>query len=269
MATHQTAKTLYVSSQKTTFAYRRFGTDDGVPLLFLIHFRGTMDKWDPLLINSIAKNRPVILVDYAGVGQSTGRVAASFRESAEDIASFLSLIGVKEVDILGFSIGAFVAQLIALNTKKEILKVRKLIICASSASVGPDMPETSNDYVTAATAKDLIVDQFKTLFFPRNDIGEEACEKWWSRLKERNEETSGETPSDWASQGYQDGGLAMQTQGAAYAAFQDPEKSRGLDGSYSRLGDLQMPVLVAQGSVSEAYLVESRCLSWMQLVATY
>lgn len=253
MATHQTAKTLNVSSDTITFAYRRFGTPDGVPLLFLIHFRGTMDKWDPLLVNSIAKTRPVILVDYAGIGQSTGRVAASFRESAGDIACFLSLIGVNEVDILGFSIGAFVAQLIALNTKREVLKVRNLIICGSSASVGPEMPETYNDYTTAATAKDLTVDEFKALFFPRNEVGEEACEKWWSRLKERNEETSGEAPTNWASQGFEDGGIAMQAQGTAYAAFQDPEKSRGLDGSYDRLRELHVPVLVAQGSVSDAH----------------
>jgi pimeloyl-ACP methyl ester carboxylesterase len=250
MATHQTAKTQYVSSETTKFAYRRFGASEGVPLLFLIHFRGTMDKWDPLLINSVAKTRPVILVDYSGIGQSSGRVATSFRDSGADIMTFLSLIGVSKADILGFSIGAFVAQMVALNADANTLQVRKLIIAGSSASVGPDMPETKNDYQTAATAGTLEVGGFKTLFFPRNKEGEEAADAWWARVAERNETASGEKPSEWASQDLTDGGTAMQAQGTAYGAFMNAEASKGEDGTYGRLSELKMPVLVAQGSVS-------------------
>jgi pimeloyl-ACP methyl ester carboxylesterase len=250
MATHQTANTKYVSSETTTFAYRRFGRSEGVPLLFLIHFRGTMDKWDPLLIDSVAKTRPVILVDYSGIGQSSGRVATSFRESGADITTFLSLIGVSKVDVLGFSIGAFVAQMIALNADPNSLQVRKLIIAGSSASVGPDMPETKNDYQTAATAGTLEVGGFKTLFFPRNKEGEEAADSWWARVAERNEAASGEKPSEWASQDFRDGGAAMQAQGTAYGAFMNAEASKGDNGTYDRLSKLKMPVLIAQGNVS-------------------
>ncbi|KIW88338.1 uncharacterized protein Z519_10906 [Cladophialophora bantiana CBS 173.52] len=131
MATHQTAKTQYVSTPDgtITFAYRHIGTPnkDNVPLLFLIHFRVTIDKLDPLLINSIAQSRPVIL------------------DSAGDMATFMALLGVKELDVLGFSIGGFVARLLALNhADGDRSKGRKLIICGSTASVGPDMPETDN-----------------------------------------------------------------------------------------------------------------------------
>lgn len=250
MATHQTATTQYVSSETTSFAYRRFGASEGVPLLFLIHFRGTMDKWDPLLINSVAKTRPVILVDYSGIGQSSGRVATSFRDSGADIITFLSLIGVSKVDILGFSIGAFVAQMVALNADPNTLQVRKLIIAGSSASVGPDMPETKNDYQTAATAGTLEVGGFKTLFFPRNKEGGQAADSWWARVAERNESASGEKASEWASQDLADGGAAMQAQGTAYGAFMNAEASKGGDGTYDRLSELKMPVLVAQGNVS-------------------
>ncbi|KAJ9605710.1 hypothetical protein H2200_009559 [Cladophialophora chaetospira] len=257
MATYQTAKTQYITTHDNAikFAYRQFGTPSisGVPLLFLIHFRGTMDKWDPLLINSTAQHREVILVDYAGLGQSTGRVATSFRESAADIATFLSLIGVKKVDVLGFSIGALVGQLLALNhsttsDQEKSLHVRKLIIAGSSSSIGPDMPETTNDYKTAATAATLTVQEFKELFFPRNAAGEKAAEEWWARVSERNESTSGEVPSDWGSQGFKDGGAAIQAQAGAYGKILDVEGSKGLEGTYDRLGELKMPVLVAQGS---------------------
>ncbi|KAK3112960.1 hypothetical protein LTR53_010223 [Teratosphaeriaceae sp. CCFEE 6253] len=247
MSTYQSVKTQYASSSNGDFAYRRFSAADGTPLLFLMHFRGTMDKWDPLLINSIAQARPVILVDYRGIGQSSGRVAPSFRESAADLAEFLSLIGVKKIDILGFSIGAFVAQLLALN-HRDVLEIQHVVICGSSSSVGPDMPETANDYVTDATVPDLKVEHFKSLFFPRTPAGEKAAEEWWARTAERNERTSGETPMDWASQGLKDDGKAMMAQGQAYGAFQKAESSRGEDGSYDRLGELDVPVLVAQGS---------------------
>ena len=254
MSTHQTAKTQYVSASNGTFAYRHFGLVQAgqTPLLCLIHFRGTMDKWDPLLINSLAAYREVILVDYLGVGQSSGRVATSFRESAEDIAGFLASIDVSRVDILGFSIGAFVAQMIALNYSEQgKLEVEHLIICGSSSSVGPDMPVTANDYITPATTGTLTVDGFKALFFPRNLVGERAADDWWTRTKERNAEASGEEPSDWGSQDLRDEGRAMQAQGQAYAAFLGEETSQEREGSYARLHELSMPVLVAQGAVSD------------------
>jgi pimeloyl-ACP methyl ester carboxylesterase len=251
MTTFQTAKTSYVSYGDTKLAYRRFGASNGVPLLFLIHFRGTMDKWDPLLVNSIAASRPVILIDYAGVGKSTGEVAGSFRESAADVIEFLSLINVKEVDILGFSIGGFVAELVALNAPSSKLKVRKLVLCGTAASAGPDIVLSKNDYLPAATGKDIDVAAFKELFFAHTPEGEKAAEQWWDRIHERNEATSGEVPSKWLSEGYEDGGAGLQKQGAALQQWTNPDTSSGEEGSYSRLGQLDIPVLIANGSVSD------------------
>ncbi|KAH8127628.1 alpha/beta-hydrolase [Trichoderma asperelloides] len=203
MATHQTAKTSYVPYRDGKIAYRRFGASSGVPLLFLIHFRGTMDKWDPLLINNIAASRPVILVDYVGVGQSTGIVANNFREWADDMLEFLSLIDVKEVDLFGFSLGGFVAEMMTLNADPNKLKIRKLIL---------------------------------------------AAEEWWTRIHERNESTSGEVPTEWLSQGFKDGGAGMKAQVDALEKWSNPETSRGLEGSYDRLEQIDIPVLIANGS---------------------
>jgi pimeloyl-ACP methyl ester carboxylesterase len=251
MTTHQTAKTNYVPYRDGKIAYRRFGAPSGVPLVFFIHFRGTMDKWDPLLINNIAASRPVILVDYAGVGQSTGVVANNFREWADDMLEFLSLIDVKEVDLLGFSLGGFVAELVTLNADPNKLKVRKLILVGTAASAGPGIEKTPNDYIPYAAAADADLASMKVLFFPQNPVGEKAAEEWYARIQERNESTSGEVPSGWLSEGYKDGGAGLKAQADALEKWGNPETSRGLEGSYDRLEQIDIPVLIANGSVSD------------------
>ena len=252
--TQQTAKTSYVTYGDTKLAYRRFGQSTGVPLLFLIHFRGTMDKWDPLLINSLAASRPVILVDYKGVGKSTGPVATSFRECANDIINFLSLIHVKEVDILGFSIGGFLAGLIGLNADPNKLKINHLVLAGTGASSGPGIENSTNPYMAAATSQDIDLPEFKELFFSHNPKGEKHAEEWWARVAERNESSSGETPSDWLSKGFKDQGAGLQAQGASLEKWFTPETSQGLEGSYGRLGELDIPILIANGSVSQPRL---------------
>ncbi|RKL41704.1 hypothetical protein BFJ72_g5596 [Fusarium proliferatum] len=253
MATQQTAKTQYVKSPNgATFAYRQIGNASGIPLVLLTHFRGTMDKWDPAIVNSFAKNRRIITVDYAGVGLSTGDVATSMRQSAADITQFIELIGEKEIDLLGFSIGGYVAQMVALNADPSKIKVRKLILAGTGTSYGPDLVYSQNkDVGSVAGVKDVDINVFKTLFFPKNAAGDAAAEAWWSRIHERSAATSGEEASLWLSSGYKDGGKGLMgqvTQGHDFT--ESPEKSKGEDGAYDRLPDLKIPVLVANGSVS-------------------
>ncbi|CZR45157.1 uncharacterized protein FPRO_15668 [Fusarium proliferatum ET1] len=251
MATQQTAKTQYVKSPNgATFAYRQIGNASGIPLVLLTHFRGTMDKWDPVIVNSFAKNRRIITVDYAGVGLSTGDVATSMRQSAADITQFVELIGEKEIDLLGFSIGGYVAQMVALNADPSKVKVRKLILAGTGTSYGPDLVYSQNkDVGSVAGVKDVDINVFKTLFFPKNAAGDAAAEAWWSRIHERSAATSGEEASLWLSSGYKDGGKGLMgqvTQGHDFT--ETPEKSKGEDGAYDRLPDLKIPVLVANGS---------------------
>ncbi|KAF5642403.1 nadph2 dehydrogenase [Fusarium tjaetaba] len=251
MATQQTAKTQYVKSPNgTTFAYRQIGNASDIPLVLLTHFRGTMDKWDPLIVNTLAKNRRIITVDYAGVGLSTGDVATSIRQSAADISQFVELIGEKEIDLLGFSIGGYVAQMVALNADPSKVKVRKLILAGTGTSYGPELVYSQNkDVGSVAGVKDVDINVFKTLFFPKNAEGDAAAEAWWSRIHKRSAETSGEKASLWLSSRYKDGGkglIGQVTQGHDFT--ESAEKSKGEDGAYERLSNLKIPVLIANGS---------------------
>lgn len=93
-----------------TYAYREVGPTDASPLVLLQHFRGNLDNWDPPLIDAFARSCRVITVDYAGVGGSSGTTAHSIEQMATETIAFVTALELTEVDILGFSIGSFVAQ---------------------------------------------------------------------------------------------------------------------------------------------------------------
>jgi pimeloyl-ACP methyl ester carboxylesterase len=247
--TQQTAKTEYTANQDgTKYGYRRFGATTGVPLLFLMHFRGTMDAWDPLLINPIAAHRPIILFDNAGVGKSTGTVSTTVKEMAAHVLNFLSLINVKEVDILGFSLGGFIAPMAYLNGPKGL--VRKLILAGTGPSAGEEAQANTDDENAyafgAATQLELTYDNcFAKIFFYDSPTSYDAGQKWWERIHERGPATSGEERSDFVSEHGLDGGAGMQAQGTALGNFSNIENRA--DGSYDRLGEITAPTFVAQG----------------------
>jgi hypothetical protein len=103
--THQTAPTQFVEASGIRFAYRRFGNPAGLPLVFNQHFTGTMDHWDPAVIDGLAKEREVILFNNAGVSSSSGEVPTSIEGMAADAIAFIGALGPSKVDVLGFSIG--------------------------------------------------------------------------------------------------------------------------------------------------------------------
>src|SRR5712671_6614667 len=115
--THVTAPTRFVESDGIKFAYRRFGQESGMPLLFFQHFRGGMDHWDPAVTDGFAQDRSVVLFDNAGVAGT---------------------LGLSQVDVLGFSIGGYVAQTLALRHRTL---VRRMILVAT----GPRGGEPSQD----------------------------------------------------------------------------------------------------------------------------
>ena len=101
-----------------SYTYRDTGGHDGpVPVVLLQHFRGNLDSWDPALVDALARSRRVITFDYAGVGGSTGTTADTIEQTARDTIAFVTALGLGEVDLLGFSIGSFVAQEIALRRR--------------------------------------------------------------------------------------------------------------------------------------------------------
>ncbi|HJY58031.1 MAG TPA: alpha/beta hydrolase [Streptosporangiaceae bacterium] len=131
-ATHSGLTNKLVSAGNgVDYAYRDTGSG-GVPLVLLQHFRGNLDNWDPALIDALASTRRVVTFDNAGVGGSSGTTPDTIGQMARDAIAFLAAMGLDQADLLGFSIGSFVAQEIAL-TRPGL--VRRLIL-ASSAPQG-------------------------------------------------------------------------------------------------------------------------------------
>ena len=146
-ATHSTAETETVEAAGIDFAYRRFGRPAELPLLMLQHFRGNLDNWDPALTDALSAEREVILVDYPGVGASTGDPNTSIAETARRMIAFVSALGLDRIDLLGFSIGGFVAQEIALVRP---MLVRRLVLAATGPKGGPAMHGWRDDIAAAA-----------------------------------------------------------------------------------------------------------------------
>src|SRR6266852_8859233 len=134
--THQTVPTQFVEANGIRFAYRRFGKSGGVPLVLNQHFTGTMDHWDPAVTDGLATEREVVLFNNAGVSNSSGEVPTSFERMAANAVSFIKALGLTKVDVLGFSIGGFVAQEIALQAPEL---VRKLLLVGTGPRGGQGM----------------------------------------------------------------------------------------------------------------------------------
>ncbi|EAQ91800.1 hypothetical protein CHGG_00035 [Chaetomium globosum CBS 148.51] len=210
-----------------------------------------MDKYDPALLNALAAHRRLLLVDYAGVGLSTGRVARSVGESAGDVLAFLAGLGEREMDVLGFSLGGMVAQLVALNAEGVTggrVRVRRLVLAGTTPSAGEGVRRSGNeDVLEVAGAQVVGVDTFKKLFFVDDAAGVVAAEDWWARVHERSAATCGEEPATWLSQGYADGAVGLKAQAQQLAGWMTVEGTPGEEGSFDRLGGLDIPVLVVNG----------------------
>src|SRR5438034_3256081 len=131
--THQTAPTQFVEANGIRFAYRRFGKTGGVPIVFNQHYIGTMDYWDPTVTDGFARDREVVLFNNAGVSSSSGEVPTTIEEMAANAVAFIKAVGLPKVDVLGFSIGGFVAQEIALQAPGL---VRKLVLVCTGPRGG-------------------------------------------------------------------------------------------------------------------------------------
>ena len=136
--THHTAPTQFVEAAGVRFAYRRFanrrsGVTMDIPLLFFMHFTGTMDHWDPALTDGFAQDREVILFNNAGVSTSSGEVPTSIEEMAQHAAAFIDALGVKKLDALGFSMGGLIAQQFTID-RPDL--VRKLILVGTGPRSG-------------------------------------------------------------------------------------------------------------------------------------
>jgi pimeloyl-ACP methyl ester carboxylesterase len=183
--THQTAPTQYVQANGIRFAYRRFGKTGGVPLVFNIHFTGTMDHWDPAVTDGVAQDREVILFNNAGVSSSSGDVPESIEEMAANAAAFIKALGLTQVDVLGFSMGGLIAQELALA---EPQLVRRLILVGTGPRSGEGMvsltPEAQEIFSATYEEPDHL---WLRVHFSPSDASQAAGRAFLQRFRQRTE----------------------------------------------------------------------------------
>lgn len=169
-----------------SFAYRELGPDSGVPVIFLHHLMAVLDDWDPRVIDGIAAQRRVIAFDNRGVGASGGAVPHTVEEMGRDAIAFIRALGLKKVDLLGFSLGGGVAQMVALQAPDL---VRRMILAGTGPRGGGGIDEINRIAVIAYLKAALTLsDPRNFLFFPRTPAGKRAAKDYFSRLKERTED---------------------------------------------------------------------------------
>ena len=135
-ASNISSPTEFLETKKGKYAYRRFGNGPGLPLLFLQHFTGTLDNWDPAVTDPLATGREVILFESAGLGRSSGKVPETVAGMAEHALAFLDGLGLKTCDVLGFSLGGMVAQQMIVDRPSIF---RRLILVATAPRGGDDI----------------------------------------------------------------------------------------------------------------------------------
>lgn len=129
------APNLLLEAGGVRFGYRRLGPEAGVPLVLLQHFTGTIDSWDPAVVDTLAADRPVIVFNNRGVGTSSGEVPDSVHAMAIDAEAFIRALGLGQVDLLGFSLGGFVAQILAAE-RPDL--VRRLVLTGTAPPGGEE-----------------------------------------------------------------------------------------------------------------------------------
>lgn len=202
--THETASTRFIVANGIRYAYRRFGAPAGTPLLLLQHFRGGLDHWDPAVTDGLAQDRPVILFNNAGVASSEGEPSGTVGGMAEHVAAFLGALGLGEIDLLGFSMGGFVAQQLVIDHPDL---VRRLILAGTGPQGGEDMAEYPAEAAAHAMAASPGLDDFLFLFFAPTPTSIEAGKAYWERRHRRADQ---DVPSSAA---------AMMAQAAVIAAW--------------------------------------------------
>ena len=229
--THETAPTRYVEANGVKFAYRRFGGGEGLPMLLCQHFTGTMDNWDPILTNTLAQEREVILFDNQGVGSTSGKTPDTIQAMASDALCFVDALGLKRIDLLGFSLGGMVAQQIVLDRPKL---VRNLIL----AGTGPEGGERM-DIGSVPPSSEVLADKSlsyfdieQRLFYAPTETSQAAGRAAWYRKAWRK--TDRDTPSSPE---------VAKAHTIAIKSWGEPPKRE----RYAKLKEIEQPTLVFNG----------------------
>jgi pimeloyl-ACP methyl ester carboxylesterase len=211
------------------YGYRDTGGGAGtVPVVLLQHFRGNLDNWDPALIDALAAARQVVTFDNAGVGGSTGTTPDTFEQMARDAIAFLDALEFGQVDLLGFSIGSFVAQQIALVRPAL---VRRLVLASSAPQGAAGMHGWAPEVISAVGTREGNPQGYLEVFFSRSassrQAGQQALQRMFARTEDRDQATT------WATR---------EAQYDAVCTWGIPDHAR-----LQRLSALDLPVFVANG----------------------
>src|ERR1700742_4282017 len=195
-ATALTATNQTVEIDGAALVYRRFGNreSDAPPLLFLQHFRGNLDNWDPALVDRLIEDREVILLGNRGVGASTGRVPDNVEDMARDVLRFVDALGLEQIDLLGFSLGGYVAQEVALVRPRL---VRRIVLAGTAAKGAPRIHPLADDVDAVATPGAPTPAGFLRLFFTGSQDSHAKGMEYFARITSR---TAGhDEPTDLAT----------------------------------------------------------------------
>lgn len=226
--TYETTPTRFVEANGIRSAYRRLGKESGTPLVCLQHFRGTLDNWDPAVVNGLATDRPVILFDNAGIARSGGQTPDTVAQMARHALAVIQALGLRQVDLLSFSLGGFVAQQVTLDRPDLI---RRVILAGTGPQGGEGFAPFSPE-VQAVAARDVPKpEDLLVLFFTPTETSQAAGRAFLGRLGARKEDR--EPPST---------PQVRDAQLAAIQAWGTPHGER-----YARLREIKHPVLVVNG----------------------
>jgi pimeloyl-ACP methyl ester carboxylesterase len=224
------ADTQYVDGPSARFGYRRFGPQGGTPLVLLHRLRGTLDWWDPHFLDLLAAGHDVIAVDNVGTGHTSGEPRDTVAAFAEGIIEFLDALGLTTVDLLGWSLGGYVAQDIVAR-RPEL--VRSLIVAGSGpGGLVPGMPAPRDEVLRIAAKADADEDDLLYLFYPETEEGRAAGRRHLANVSTRLA-TGEPNVTQEAAMG----------QIAAIAAY----SSVPFDQVTARLRSITQPVLIANG----------------------
>ncbi len=179
--------TLFLQVGDQTYAYRRFGEGSAPPLLFLQHFTGTLDNWDPAVTDPLALDREIILFENAGIGRSTGTVPESIAGMAQHVFRFLDALGLSTCDVLGFSLGGMIAQQIAKNRPSII---RRMILVGTAPRGGEDIMHLEKPSLAKYLGDPSLngYARLQKLFFAPTDSSQSAGAAFVKRLALRTQD---------------------------------------------------------------------------------
>ena len=223
------ASTLRVTAGNAIeYAYRELGDGD-VPFVLLQHFRGNLDNWDPALVDALATDRRVISFDNVGVGATTGETPNTIEAMAHDAIAFIEALNLQRIDLLGFSIGSFVAQEIAL-IRPDLL--RRVVLASSAPQGAAGMHGWAPEVIGAVGTPETSPQGYLEVFFAATDTSRQAGQQAAGRIF-GGRSTDRDEPTTWQTR---------QAQYDAVCAWGIPNHSL-----LERVSAIDLPVFVANG----------------------